>query len=165
MPTMQTANCLVKLGGDSGNTVPKYGVTVSEIVVLQKIHGDDAVVDIQPTGTVERSHRAERQRLDYAYGAAQDDGSRRSKVVDLLFPGAAARLYETFEEAEILEDNFAQTGRVAHTAPVSAAEPEAASAPAPAADAAPKANEAVEDDGIGDMTPPAEAESDDNLFK
>jgi len=162
MPKMQTANCLVHLAGDAGNSVPKYGVTVSEIVVLQKIHGEDAVVDIQPVGEVERTHRAERQRLEYVYGTAQDDGSRRSKVVDLLFPGAAARLYETFAEAEIIDENFAQTGRVSRAAPVAVDPPAPAEANVPAAS---EEAEAEPDDGIGDMAPVETAEPSDSLFQ
>lgn len=175
MTKMQTATVMVNIGGDAGNTVEKYNVTVSEIVVLQKIHGSDAVVNIRPGETIDRSSKAERARLDYEYGAPQDDGSKRSKVVDLLFPGAAARLFETFEEAEIDEQFFAQTGRVSLNAvepladnatPVSAGEAVAkpkrgkkAETQAVAPAETPATPEVEEDDGIGDMPAP------DALFK
>ena len=40
---MQTANVLLALGGKRGESVPKYGVTPAEVVVLQQLHGQDAV--------------------------------------------------------------------------------------------------------------------------
>lgn len=138
--TMQTANCLVKLGGDPGNTVPMFGLTAAEIAVLQVIHGNDAVVDIKPTGTVETTHRAERQRLIEKYGR-QQDGDWRAPAVDRLFPGAAARVFETFDELGIDEEFFAASGRVSSAAPLFDANGPVAAA-----------SEAVdEDDGIGEM--------------
>jgi hypothetical protein len=148
--TMQTADCLVRLGGDAGNTVPKFGLTVSEIAVLQVIHGSDAVVDVRPRGTIERSWREERQRLVHAYGREQD-GVWRAPAVDQLFPGAAARLFETFDEIEMDPEFFAASGRVS-SAPLFTAD-----GPAPA-----PAEASDEDDGIGDM-PPAAGDS-ERLF-
>jgi hypothetical protein len=115
---MEIANVLVALGGDTGNTVPKYEVTAAEVAVLRSIHGDQAVLDIEPTGTVERSNREERSRLKSLYGNARD-GSQNS-IVEMLYPGAAARVFETFEELELPEIFYKAEARVSKK-PVKAA--------------------------------------------
>lgn len=117
--TMQTANALVALGGDSGNTVPLYGLTVAEIAVLRLIHGNEGVNDIEPVGTVERTHRAERTRLIEKYGKADETGNFKAPAVEALFPGVAARVFETFAEAEIDDSFFKASARVGHSAPLS----------------------------------------------
>ena len=66
---IQHCSCVVHLNGDRNFAIPKEDVTIAEIVLLRMIHGDDAVVDIDPTfmdkaGTL----RAERDRLASAYG-------------------------------------------------------------------------------------------------
>lgn len=101
---MQTANILLALGGDSGNTVPKRGVTAAEIAVLRAIHGNEAVFDIEPAGEAvdegrPRSNRAELNRLRALYGRAMD--SENNSIVAQLFPGAAARVHETLGELEL----------------------------------------------------------------
>lgn len=108
---MQTANILLALGGDSGNQVPKYGVTAAEIAVLRAIHGEDAVTNVLPLNAKDdRTNRAELARLRARYGAAQD--GEGNKVVDTLFPGAAARVFETIDELELPEALFAAKERV-----------------------------------------------------
>ena len=92
---MQLFNILLSLGADSGNQVPKFGVTVSEIALLREIHGEESVTDIELTGQVRRSSREERSRLHDIYARTQPDGTRRSRELDALFPGVAARLFET----------------------------------------------------------------------
>lgn len=103
---MQTASVLVALAGDTGNTVQKWGVTPSEVAVLQLVHGSDAVTDIHVREDVQRTNRAERERLAAFYGQPQPDGGFKSIAVDSLFPGAAARLFERFDELEIDEQFF-----------------------------------------------------------
>lgn len=111
---MQTANILLALGGDAGNTVPKRNVTVGEIAVLRAIHGEESVTDIEPTGTVQRTSRAERQRLFQLY-PARDNAD--NLIVNLLYPGAAARVFETLDELELNESFFKPTARVAPGTP------------------------------------------------
>jgi hypothetical protein len=105
---MQTANVLVEIGGDhtKGNQVPLYGVTPSEIAILRTIHGVDAVIDVEPAGEVERSNSSERNYLMMKYG---------QKVVEPLFPGIAARMYETLEELDLPADSFRAASRVTAT--------------------------------------------------
>ena len=95
---MELANCMLALGGDTGNTVPEYNVTPSEVMVLRLIHGEESVSEIDIVATTDRSHAAERDRLSRFYGRSTDGGPPRAEAVDALFPGAAARLFETFAE-------------------------------------------------------------------
>jgi hypothetical protein len=107
---MQTANILLSLGGDHGNTIMKWRVTAAEIAVLRAIHGEDAVNDVEPTGDVKRSHRDERARLIAIYGGAKSPDQK--PIVDGMFPGVAARVFETIEELELDPSFFKATGRL-----------------------------------------------------
>ncbi|MGZ5987405.1 MAG: hypothetical protein ACXWLZ_00010 [Rhizomicrobium sp.] len=108
---MQIANCLVSLGGDHGNTVSKFHVTAAEIAVLRAIHGEDAVNDIEPIGDVKRSNREERARIGAIYGQAKTPDGKAS-IVESMFPGVAARVFETIAELELDESFFKATGRL-----------------------------------------------------
>lgn len=140
---MQIANILVAISGERGNTVPKYDVTPSEVAVLRLLHGDDAVTDIEITGEKKITHRAERDRLAEAYARKNADGRFIAPAVDALFPGAAAALFETFDELDIPEDFYKAKGRM--TPPAPKARKAEKKAEAPAAPAAP----AEEDDEDG----------------
>lgn len=98
---MEIATITLLLGGHAGNTIQKYNVTAGEIAVLQLIHGNESVRDVAFAGEIQRSHRAEIERLHETYGARQADGRAFSKVVAQLFPGAAARVFETLAELEL----------------------------------------------------------------
>lgn len=117
---MQTINCLLALGGDMGNTVPMYDITPAEVAVLREIHGSDAVSDIEVVGSVQRSDREERNRLDEIYANVMPNGSRFSPEVQRLFPGAAARVFATIDELGLPDDLFKAERR---RAPVPAADP------------------------------------------
>lgn len=101
---MQTANILLGIGGGRDNIVPKYGVTAAEIAILRAIHGDDAVFDVEPGPDKTISNRAELGRLHEVYGGAV--GANGEKIVSVLYPGAAARVFENLEELDIPEDFF-----------------------------------------------------------
>lgn len=149
---MQTANIMLAIGGDRGNTVPKYAISVAEIALLRAIHGEDAVFDVEPLEApamdegMAVSNRAELNRLRRVYDAKDADGNR---IVDQVYPGAAARVFETLDEIDLPEDYFKPTER---TAPIKAAAPaakpraKAKAAEAPAAEA-----DDLGDDGIKDM--------------
>lgn len=106
---MELANVTVRLGGLLTNTVPKIGITPAEILVLQHIHGSDAVVDIRPAGEDNKiRHEAEFRRLAAIYdggaGAFTDQpGAERDGVMSKLFPGAVKRLPVTLEEIGITD--------------------------------------------------------------
>ncbi|MFY9292821.1 MAG: hypothetical protein WAP03_19320 [Methylorubrum rhodinum] len=100
---MQLANCLVALGGDRGNAVPKAGVTAGEILALQAIHGPDAVFDIEPAGNdKDRTARGEVARLKTLYGGERDENGR-SKIAD-LFPGAAATAPTSLKDLDLADE-------------------------------------------------------------
>lgn len=107
---MQLANVLVSLGGDHGNTVSKFQVTAAEIAVLRAIHGDDAVNDVEPRGDIVRSHREERGRLLSIYGAAKTPDHK--PIVESMFPGVAARVFETLDELGLDESMFKAVTRL-----------------------------------------------------
>ena len=91
---MKYVNCLVAIGGDAGNTVPKFNLPVSEIPVLQAIHGADAVFDFEPVDPPEEaeefSNREELRRLQSVYGHVTDrDGN---KILQIVYSGAGARV-------------------------------------------------------------------------
>ena len=107
---MELANIMLALGNDRGNTIPKYDVTPAEIVVLLRIHGEDAVFDIEPTGetAVERGSREERARLLEAYRAV--DGSE--PVVMQVYPGQMPVLHTQIADLGLPETFFKATARV-----------------------------------------------------
>jgi len=74
-------NCKVRLHGDVRDECRKRDVTAGEIRVLQHIHGEDAVLEIIPTGAEAlsaipanagglRAEAEERDRLERLYGEA-----------------------------------------------------------------------------------------------
>lgn len=64
---MQVFNAIVRLAGQTHHEVAKRGLTVPEIYVLRRIHGNDAVVKLQHVGYAELEPIDERERLDYEY--------------------------------------------------------------------------------------------------
>lgn len=112
---MQLATVTLAIAGDRGTTVTKYDVTPSEVAVLRFLHGDDAVTDIELTGETKRKHAEERDRLAELYG--RQIGERRVAVaVNALFPGAAARLFDTFSELDLPDEFYKAETRKLPTA-------------------------------------------------
>jgi hypothetical protein len=108
---MQTANVLLALGGKRGESVPKYGVTPAEVVVLQHLHGQDAVYEIDILSeTVERTNRQEIERLRQFYSRREGD-RYISPAIDALFPGVGATVPKTFADLELIDDLFVVTER------------------------------------------------------
>jgi len=77
---MELANCVVMLSGNLANQVSKQGITPPELLVLQKIHGVESVVEISPTSMDRRNRAGELERLKFIY---------KEKVVTPLFPHAS----------------------------------------------------------------------------
>ncbi len=107
---MQTYNAIVRLGGELHNEVSKNNLTAPEILVLRKVHGQDAVVKIEPSGEWEdhfgevnvrddvtgEYHKEEREydddveknRLADTYGSAivkDEDGGDPRAAIDRMF--------------------------------------------------------------------------------
>lgn len=98
---MQYASCHVKLAGDIGNVAVKAPVTPAEIVMLQAIHGPDAVSNVvllNGGGNDKASHAEEFARLKTLYTAQNDDGK---SLLESVFPGHSPRLPTTFSEIGI----------------------------------------------------------------
>ncbi len=111
---MQTATILLALAGHVGNTIEKYEVTPSEVMVLRGIHGEGAVTEIHPNEEeANRSDRAERARLLERYAKWQNVNGQMvdTSPVSSLFPGAAARMFATFDELD-LPDSFFKSAPV-----------------------------------------------------
>jgi hypothetical protein len=135
---MQLANCLLAIGGQRGNSVPKYRVTPAEIAVLMAIHGVDAVYDITPLDEeIERSSRDEKARLFEKYPAKDDDGRI---VVEAVYPGNAPVVHQDIEDLGLPEELFATTERV--SAKPKAKKAKGAAKPKPAVETAKVQNSA-----------------------
>jgi hypothetical protein len=137
---MQTANALLALGGQRGNSVPKYGVTAAEIAVLMAIHGIDAVYDITPLDAeVDRSARDEKARLFELYPARDEEGRF---VVEAVYPGNAPVLHQDLADLGLPEELFATTQRVTAKPKPKKAAAKKAEAPRPATETAKVENNA-----------------------
>lgn len=123
---MKLANIMLAIGGGRDNTLPKYNVTAGEIAVLRAIHGEDAVFDVEPlAGVAEedgrpRTNRQELARLRGIYGGAKDGNG--VPFVESLYPGAAARVFEGFDELDLPEEFFKPVSRANATAVAAEAE-------------------------------------------
>lgn len=58
----------VRLAGNVYHEVPKTGMTAAEVILLQHIHGDDALVALKPEGNLSCKDAFERNRLQEIYG-------------------------------------------------------------------------------------------------
>jgi hypothetical protein len=112
---MQIVSCTIAIGGEVGMTVPKDFVSVPELLVLQAIHGNDAVRSVVVTGDESRDSVEERQRLSEIYK------SPITIIRDVL--GAQGPLPKTLKEAGF-PDEFVvsygdkKPGRTARPKPV-----------------------------------------------
>lgn len=82
---MQTLNAMVALTGDRNNMLWKMDLTPAEILLLQALHGEGSVLQIEPTGDVKREPSEEIARLKNLYPGHPD------RVQNLWrdFPGTA----------------------------------------------------------------------------
>lgn len=82
---MQTLNAMVALTGDRNNMVWKTSLTPVEILLLQALHGTDAVNQIEPSEEVKREPIEELDRLKEAYPLHRE----RIQNIWRDFPGSA----------------------------------------------------------------------------
>lgn len=64
---MQLYSAKIRLSGSFFNEVQKSELTAAEIVILKRMHGGDAVLDIKKQGNEQRSDTVERARLNDIY--------------------------------------------------------------------------------------------------
>lgn len=88
MPEYQLLTCSIALAGDLGNVMVRGAwkpVTYPELIVLQFMHGENAITEIFECGrTEERDPREEKTRLMVLYGGDLVDKQ--------LFPGHMSQL-------------------------------------------------------------------------
>ena len=65
---MELLSCSVAIGGDIRAVVPKPKVSVAEILLLQHVHGANAVTNIKIVGEMDGDSTSERDRLGSFYG-------------------------------------------------------------------------------------------------
>lgn len=65
---MQIFNCKVRLNGNVLHEVPRLEVSAAEVILLQHIHGNDAVVGLKHINDDQRTNSFERNRLAEIYG-------------------------------------------------------------------------------------------------
>lgn len=87
----ETFNCCVAIGGDIRSVVSKADVSIAEILLLQHIHGPDAVHLIRPSGSSDKGNDQMRDELGREYG---DD-----KIVELF--NQFGELPQTLREARV----------------------------------------------------------------
>lgn len=110
---MDYVNLQVAIGGDAGNTVPKFYVPVSEIPVLMALHGPDSLTEFEQVepheGIEELSNGEELQRLHSLYGHVTDGNG--DSVLRQVYPGAGAKVLESIDDIEIPEGAYKVTER------------------------------------------------------
>lgn len=96
---MELADAIVRHKGKLTTTIPKFGLTPPEVVLLQHIHGNDAVVDltVSAQGKVDRDEFEELDRLRNVYGVSGDN----LKMIAEIFPGHSPSLPMTFKQLGI----------------------------------------------------------------
>jgi hypothetical protein len=76
---MQYVSCAVQIAGDKNNVVVRSRVSVAEVLILRRIHGDDAVTDIRVLpGHTNESPVAAREELKKFY---------KPELVMSVYPG------------------------------------------------------------------------------
>lgn len=106
---MQTLDCLVALGGDTRNTVPRTGITTAEAHLLRAIHGSDALLNVQPLGKVKVRPKDEIERLTEKYPAKNEDGRL---IANIVFSGGAPAVPLTVADLDLPETAFRVVSRV-----------------------------------------------------
>lgn len=86
---MQFYSAKVRLKGDVRHEVLKSHLSTPEIYILRILHGDDAVIDVKPSGgPVENfDHVMERERLHKTYGEGLSSLEEKTSVSDLFGRG------------------------------------------------------------------------------
>lgn len=83
---MQNYTATVRLRGSAMNEVQKEDVTAAEVIMLKRIHGEDALVNIRPTRMDKRNHKEERARLSEVYGARKVEELFGNEIIGAKLP-------------------------------------------------------------------------------
>ena len=86
MPEFQLLRCMVALGGDDNTTVYRHRgnpILFPELIVLQALHGEEAITDVHVVGVCDMTQDEALLRLRMIYGET---------IIKEQFPGARVRL-------------------------------------------------------------------------
>lgn len=111
---MQLYECKVRLAGSLLNEVRKHDQTAADVIMLRSLHGEDAVLDVKHTGSVERSSAEQRQRMAENYGTGVFDSSTSgASHMQRVFgpPGMALPVHLGGVEHVEFEDDFTRLQR------------------------------------------------------
>ena len=103
---MQTYNAIVRLGGKLENEVQKNALTAPEVLILQKIHGKDSVIKIEPVGEWENHFGVQKvktvspngQTVETEESFEYDDALERDRLMR-MYSGALVQSEEQPEDA------------------------------------------------------------------
>lgn len=98
---MELCNVTVRHKGKLTSTVRRRNVTPAEVVLLRRLHGNDATVEFELVAEpVKRGSVEEIERLRDFYGVSAEN----LKLLDEAFPGHSPKLPETFAEIGVTID-------------------------------------------------------------
>ena len=83
---MQYYSAKIRLAGSMMNEVRRDGISAPEIMLLKRIHGSDALVDVEYDKKGQIVHADERQRLFTQYPTAVNAEAKRHLVEELFGP-------------------------------------------------------------------------------
>lgn len=96
---MNVFNATVRIGGMLEQEVAKRGLTIPEIIVLRRLHGNDGVINIEHAGYADVDSIDERERLDYIYGNGLSHLHEDQKTsIEKLFGGDYTPLPEELRD-------------------------------------------------------------------
>ena len=102
---MNLYNCVVRVSGSLHNEVPRFGVTAPEVLMLQHLHGEDAVRNITHVGVSDEFDAAIRDRMIAFYGTGTIDSPRSGEaLVRQVFGPKMQRLPDTLDGVKHLDD-------------------------------------------------------------
>lgn len=79
----------VRLAGDMRNEVRRDDMTAPEVILLKRIHGEDALTELEKIGSTKANHQEERQRLYVKYPTAINVDAKRHLIEELFGPNHA----------------------------------------------------------------------------
>lgn len=127
---MRLYDCKVLLSGSRENEVRKTDISAAEVMILQRFHGVDAVLDIVPKEMDKRTHADERRRLFTTYVGADEATNlgghqkERAAVLTNLFGPMHAQLPVELPKVEAFADEADLPAPVRAKVPVKAGKAE-----------------------------------------
>lgn len=108
MAKVELADCVLNIGGDAGNQVPKTAITPAEIAILRAIHGEDSVHSLKPLDAAEVDLHEEMDRLQAFYGWKEEN----ARLIQRVLP-TVSNMPLTLRELRMPEEYFVALARAA----------------------------------------------------